>query len=231
LSAETATIQADSQPRRRCTVYIDGFNWYYAIFKRRPEWKWLNIQSFFDEIRPDEEVCAIKMFSAYVEPEAQSSAARDRQKAYFAALCGIQRVKIVLGKYQQREVTCRASCGMKYLAPEEKKTDVNIAVHILNDVVKGLTDSIAVVSGDSDLEPAIFWVKENYERVKITVYIPSLPEDEARRTNRAYGQHGIACRFLPLEPIPRHQLPPRMLRLSGGELTRPAEWCASENAA
>ena len=39
-----------------------------------------------------------------------------------------------------------------------KKTDVNIAVNLLDDALRGLTDSMVIVSGDSDLEPAVEWV-------------------------------------------------------------------------
>lgn len=42
--------------RKRCTIYIGAFNWYYGIFKNRAEWKWLNVQSLFEALRPDDEV-------------------------------------------------------------------------------------------------------------------------------------------------------------------------------
>ena len=48
-------------------VYVDGFNWYHAIFKHRPEWKWLNVQTFFEALRPHENIKAVKFFTAIVE--------------------------------------------------------------------------------------------------------------------------------------------------------------------
>src|SRR5262249_40796941 len=54
--------------KRRCNVYIDGYNWYHAIFKHYPEWKWLNIQKFFEALRPRQDIAQVKMFSALNNP-------------------------------------------------------------------------------------------------------------------------------------------------------------------
>ena len=50
---------------------------------------------------------------------------------------------------------------------EEKKTDVNIALHMYRDVVKGVAEQIVLVSNDSDLIPALEFIKE--ENTGITV--------------------------------------------------------------
>jgi len=56
----------------RLIVYIDGYNWYHAIIKHHPEWKWLNISTFFKALRPHEGIVAIKMFSAILSLEGQT---------------------------------------------------------------------------------------------------------------------------------------------------------------
>jgi hypothetical protein len=66
-------------PRKRCLVYVDGFNLYYGVLEANPAWKWLNLQSLFEALRPDEEVVAIKYFTALVEPDRHLSPKRDRQ--------------------------------------------------------------------------------------------------------------------------------------------------------
>jgi hypothetical protein len=102
------------------------------------------------------------------------------------ALGTLPKLKIILGKYQERTVTCRARDCMRrleYQVPEEKKTDVNVAVNLLEDAFRGLTDSMVIVSGDSDLEPAVEWVRRNYPQIKITVYIPVLEDEREERRN------------------------------------------------
>jgi uncharacterized LabA/DUF88 family protein len=215
------------QPKKRCTIYVDAFNWYFGIFQHHPEWKWLNAQSFFEALRLDEEIVAVKFFTALVDPLKHVSTRRDRQKRYLKALGTLPKVKIILGKYQERTVTCQARDCMRrleYQVPEEKKTDVNMAVNLLADAVRGLTDSMVIVSGDSDLEPAVEWVRQNYPPVKITVYIPVLEDERQQRRNDNYHRMGVTCKPLPLTDIPRHVFPATVRVNENETLTRPAEW-------
>jgi uncharacterized LabA/DUF88 family protein len=216
-----------SPPKKRCTIYVDGFNWYFGIFQHRPAWKWLNVQSFFEALRLDEDVVAVKFFTALVEPQKHVSPKRDRHKRLLKALGTLPKVKIILGKYQERTVTCRApECPRRltYQVPEEKKTDVNIAVNLLEDAFKGLTDSMVIVSGDSDLEPAVEWVRRNHPQIKITVYIPALEAERQQRRNDNYQRMGVTCRPLPLADIPRHVFPATVSVSEHETVTRPAEW-------
>jgi uncharacterized LabA/DUF88 family protein len=216
-----------AQPKKRCTIYVDAFNCCFGIFQHRPAWKWLNVQSFFEALRLDEDVVVVKFFTALVEPLKHVSTRRDRQKRYMRALAMLPKVKIIPGKYQERTVTCRARDCMRrleYTVPEEKKTDVNIAVNLLEDAFRGLTDSMVIVSGDSDLEPAVEWVRRNYPHVKITVYIPVLEDEREKRRNDNYHRMGAICKPLPLTDIPRHVLPATVRVNENETITRPDEW-------
>ena len=64
----------------RCSIYIDAFNWYYGIFVNRPEWKWLNIQSYFEAMRVDENGVGNCFFTPILQPYFHISPKRDRQK-------------------------------------------------------------------------------------------------------------------------------------------------------
>jgi 6-hydroxy-3-succinoylpyridine 3-monooxygenase len=217
-------IEEGPLPRKRCTVYVDGFNWYYGVFRHFPEWKWLNVQGFFEELRLDEDVLKVKFFTAIVEPDKAVSETRDRLQRYLKALGTLSKVQVILGKYQLRSVSCRADCRKEYRVPEEKKTDVNIAVHMLNDAITKATDSMVLVSGDSDLEPAVEWVRKNCPRMKLTVYLPALKEEQQFRRNDFYRQLGVACNFLPLDNFKKHQFPDKLLLSNGSFVERPVTW-------
>lgn len=219
-SLSTDTAANSPPPKPRSTIYIDGFNWYFAIFRHFPEWKWLNVQTFFEEIRPDDDVVSIKYFTALVEPKILHSAKRSRQNLYLNAIRQLPKVRVILGTYQDREVSCRATCRKRYLVPEEKKTDVNIAVHIMDDVIKGATDRLVIVSGDSDLEPAVAWVHRNYPKIKLNIYLPLLEEEKKNRRNDFYETLGATVKFLPLNLFDKHQLP----NPGPGGFERPASW-------
>ena len=165
------------------------------------------------------------MFSSLLDPEDLTSDARERQERYFKALKTLSKVKIILGAFQQREVTCRAN-GCRYSYWEEKKTDVNIAIEIMADVVEGACDSIAVVSGDSDVQPVLEWVSKNYRDMKITVYIPALKNEQSSRRLDYYKTKNldIDCRFLPLDGLAHNQLP-NCVKLGEGKVSvRPHVW-------
>jgi len=215
------------QIRKRCMVYVDAFNWYFGVFIHRPAWKWLNLESFFETLRLDEEVVGVKIFSALVDPKLHVSPKRDRQKRYLEALKSLPKVQVIMGKYQQRTVTCQArDCirKLEYTVPEEKKTDVNIAVHLIDAVLKNRADTLVIVSGDSDLEPAVEWIRHNHPKIKVNVYIPVLEQERQIRRNDNYHRIGVPCRDLPLTDIPRHLLPSSVTLPDGKTIQRPSEW-------
>ncbi|MFL1587059.1 NYN domain-containing protein, partial [Stutzerimonas stutzeri] len=77
-----------------------------------------------------------------------------RQNRYIDALTARGGVSIDYGHFLSRPARCR-SCGAKWQRNEEKKTDVNIAVRLLEDAFDDLFDVAIIVSGDSDLAPPI----------------------------------------------------------------------------
>lgn len=210
--------------KKKCIVYIDGYNWYHAIFKNRPELKWLNIQTFFESLRIDDDVIAIKLFSAMINPNPDPDAL-ERQKKYFAALETLPKLKIILGKFQPRQVTCRSKCRGIYIVDEEKKTDVNMAVALMSDAVDGLAERLCIVSGDSDIQPAIEWVSTRFRHLKIVVYVPALAQDQSNRRLDSYRHAGaVECKFLPLEDLARHQLKHTFKLPDGTFACRPESW-------
>lgn len=56
--------------------------------------------------------------------------------------------------------------------PEEKRTDVNIAVQLLGDCFLNKTDSLVIVTADSDIVPPIEFIKRNFPEKKLKIYFP-----------------------------------------------------------
>jgi uncharacterized LabA/DUF88 family protein len=159
------------------------------------------------------------MFSAMIPGEDSI-----RQERYFKALKTLPKVSVILGKFQERSVTCKAN-GCKYSFFEEKKTDVNIAVHMMEDAINYRCDRMYVISGDSDIQPVVEWVAKN-KPIKITVYIPSLKQDQAFRRTDYYQTEKLPvdCKFLPLDNIKQHQLPNVVHLPNGTMVVRPHTW-------
>ncbi|MBC8384508.1 MAG: NYN domain-containing protein [Candidatus Cloacimonetes bacterium] len=139
-------------------IYIDGFNFYYLALKYS-HFKWRNFKALFKNLlSSDHEIIKIKYFTANVSGKYDNNKPI-RQNIYFQALekC-IPEIEIIKGYFQTHEVMMQLAdesrTKVKVLKTEEKCTDVNLAVHLVNDGWKGLYDCAVLLSNDGDLAEA-----------------------------------------------------------------------------
>ncbi|MHC4812782.1 MAG: NYN domain-containing protein [Planctomycetota bacterium] len=211
----------DGMKGRATIVYVDGFNLYYGALRGTP-YKWLNLERFFDLCRPHDEVNHVRYFTALV-----TGPARDRQRTYLRALSTLPRVSVILGRFKNKRVMCGvASCqhsGTRtFQLPEEKRTDVNIAVQMLEDAYHGRCECSVVVSGDSDLVPAVTHIRTTFPEKKVALYVPfrSPQRGAATELRMVADTH----RALPLNILKHAQLPGRVPDGSGGFVVKPPAW-------
>lgn len=88
----------------------------------------------------------------------------------FIEACKIKGIDTVLGKFKEKQVKC-PSCQQFVKRHEEKATDVNIALHAYQMASKGI-EQIFLVTGDTDLIPAIMMIKHDFPAVCIGVIFP-----------------------------------------------------------
>ncbi|WP_157384504.1 NYN domain-containing protein [Nitratireductor soli] len=154
----------------RASFFIDGFNLYHALKRlNAPHLKWADLPKLMQrQISPkSERIADIFYFSAYAYwwPDR-----RRRHEEYVRALES-SGVEIVLGHFKRKDGKCN-SCGARWDAHEEKETDVNIALCILNEAYKDTYDRAYIVSRDSDLKPAIAMVKAQFPHKEVIVVAP-----------------------------------------------------------
>jgi 6-hydroxy-3-succinoylpyridine 3-monooxygenase len=210
------------KPGDRLIVYIDGFNLYYGALREAPRLKWLNIDKFCRNLRPNDDLQFIRFFSSMV-----IGPTRPNQEVYLRALETLGTVKVILGRFKNKQVKCSV-VGCEHTAqkwfqiPEEKRTDVNIAVSMVDDAYQNRCDHLVLISGDSDLVPAVAVVRERFPEKKVTVYVPS------RNPTRgaAVELRSVATRHrdLPLLLLERCQFEDTIPDGAGGILTKPADW-------
>jgi hypothetical protein len=156
----------------RTIVYIDGFNFYYGAVRGTP-YKWLDMEKCFLKLRPDDDIRQIWYFTALVDGSKGA-----RQQIYLRALATRPLVQVILGKFKLKQVKCGVM-GCKFPGsrifdlPEEKRTDVNIAIQVLDDAHHDRADKFVIVSGDSDLVPSLEMVKAQWPEKQLIVYVPS----------------------------------------------------------
>lgn len=154
----------------RVTAFIDGFNLYHALDDLGlHHLKWLDLRTLCEHFAPPPQLQLdrIYYFSAYAtwRPDAYK-----RHREYTKALRAVG-VTPILGRFKLKDRQCRR-CGHIWRDHEEKETDVNIALHLLVGAVKDTYDRALLISGDSDLAPAVRTVKKEYPNKNIRIVSP-----------------------------------------------------------
>jgi uncharacterized LabA/DUF88 family protein len=80
-------------------------------------------------------------------------------------------VRVVYGEFKRKDKHCHI-CKGKYQSFEEKQTDVNIALSLFRLAVTDQYDRAVIVSGDTDLIPAIKAVRTTFPHKQIGVVLP-----------------------------------------------------------
>jgi hypothetical protein len=95
----------------------------------------------------------------------------EAQNTYIDAVQTLQDVNLCLGHYLVTPRECRR-CGFIYDAPQEKMTDVNIAVELLGDAFQDVFDTALLISADSDLIAPITAIKKLFPNKRVIVACP-----------------------------------------------------------
>ena len=201
----------------RVVAYVDGFNLYYGLkagYGRK--YHWLDLQRLASSLlRPGQELRAVQYFTARAYNNSDSEG---RQVTYLGALASHSpKVQLIEGRFQEKPQGC-LSCGARWITHEEKETDVNIAIALLEDAVSDAYDIAFIISGDSDLRPAVAAVKRVSPRKKVIAAFPP------RRHSRDLAQAVDAYVSISTTKVRNAQLPPKVVTARGVILERPVHW-------
>jgi len=206
-------------PKKRTSIYIDGFNLYYRALKGTP-YKWLDLKALFTHLLASQnEITAIKYFTAMVSGKIDPNQPI-RQKTYIRALeKHIPEFSVYYGHFLSHDVSMPLSGThppqfASVLKTEEKGSDVNLAVHFLNDAWLDEFDCAVIVSNDSDLVEALRLVKEQTSK-QIGIITPVVhPSKELIRY--ADFVKRIRAGVLSVSQLP--------VQIPGTSISKPASW-------
>ncbi|UCF79921.1 MAG: NYN domain-containing protein [Acidobacteriota bacterium] len=209
----------------RYSILIDGFNVYHSLQPDLQTYKWLDIgrlcKSF---MRANDTVVDIFYYTAFYPSHPPNPEKRKRHKTYLSALKHTGIVP-VLSTFKRKERKCK-ECWSHYTGYEEKETDVNIAMEMFIQAFHDKADVLCVVSGDSDLAPALTAVKKTFPEKRLMVIFP--PRRASRKLRKAACPH--PCISLKREHIIANQFPDTIkgTDAKGREITicKPIEWKA-----
>jgi uncharacterized LabA/DUF88 family protein len=231
----------------RTFFYIDGLNLYYGALRHSP-YRWLNLVVFCQNLArlaPPKirlAVVRVKYFTAPVKELPWDEDAPRRQKTYLNALeaTGGGALQIVRGNFRKGQpgVKARDYANWRIMRtvykPEEKGTDVNLAVHLVNDCWEDSFDCAVVISNDGDLTGALQIVER---RRKLLIAIAPIYKRPDRRPIKSFDEWthlrlpsgDAAARDAALgAALAKSQLPPRVAAKNRRGVNvvfeRPAAW-------
>lgn len=204
--------------KKRVVCFVDGFNLYHALHGLAlPHLKWLDLRKLITTfIDPDiHDLTSVYYFSAFAT---WLPAPYARHQQFVAAIMH-NGVTAVMGKFKQKPRACNR-CGASWMAHEEKETDVNIAVYILRGAHRDEYDELFVLTGDSDIGPALRMVRSDYPTKRIKVI--ATPGRRQSKELAAAAHTLAAIKQIHLE---RSLLPPQVVDGAGLIVaTRPPEY-------
>lgn len=139
----------------------------------------------------------------------------ERHKRYIAALES-KGIKTIYGGFKPKEVLCK-KCNEPFETFEEKKTDVAIASKIIELAAKSMCDVVAIVSGDTDLIPAMELAKEINSDIRIIVIFPY------RRTNDELKKYADQTFSIKPQKYNNSQFK-GIVQTTIGEFAKPSHW-------
>lgn len=222
----------------RVTFLVDGFNLYHSASALQtvlardaakagntapiPSVKWLNLRSLLASYLPlisrDATLAEVHYFSAYAHfMEARKPGTVARHQNYVACLEDTG-VVAWMGRFKEKPARCRA-CGSEWMRPEEKETDVAIATTLLELVCADRCDTAIIVSGDTDLAPALRAAKRIDGRKRIGFLFPY------QRKNSELSALAPEMNFrLKKDRYLAHQLADPYVLANGTQIAKPAHW-------
>ena len=213
---------------KRVTFLVDGFNLYHSIrdikYHLKVNAKWLNIHSLcksylylFGNDAILEEVyyfSAIQYYLQSVNPDKIS-----RHKTFIRCLKDTG-VSVILGRFKNKEVWYKnQDCEVHLNKHEEKETDVSIAVKLLEIFHNNEADIVVIITGDTDLAPAVITSKKLFNSKKICFGFPY------NRKNRELQKLAtLPCFMIDGNQYINHQFANPYILKSGVSVPKPLTW-------
>jgi hypothetical protein len=87
-----------AEQKPKTIVYIDAFNLYFGSLKKT-SYRWLNLEDFCQKYLPNNNITAIKYFTATVSARPNDPQQPVRQQAYLRAISTLPKINIIYGHY------------------------------------------------------------------------------------------------------------------------------------
>lgn len=210
----------------RTTFLVDGFNLYHSLRTASEELngattKWLDLSSLLRSYLPSigggAQIERIYYFSALATHlELRQPGVTVRHRSYIECLQSTG-IMPVLGRFKSKQVHCR-NCRRQNEHFEEKETDVAMSTKLLEVLHLDAADTVVLVTGDTDLAPAVRTAQSLFPTKRIWFVFPY------KRKNSELARLADGSCYIRKERYVQHQFPAVVTLATGRTITRPTTW-------
>lgn len=213
----------------RVSFLVDGLNLYHSLREieriSKARVRWLDLRklcaSYLHAVRSAigqrVELGGIYYFSALANHlTTRDPGIVDRQNAYLSAIRD-SGVSVTLSRFKQKDVIC-PKCGTRFTRYEEKETDVAIGMRLMEIAAGAACEVVVLISGDTDMVPAIKAAKRLNPSIIIGVAFPIL------RHNAELKAVADFTFSIGQRDVQRTQFPPAVSLSDGTTILKPAKW-------
>lgn len=227
----------------RTAFFVDGYNLYYGVL-HGSDHKWLDLTALLTAVLhvqdPASVPASIDYFTSPVIARlaTRGQASNDAQHRYIRALQA-RGVSVTQGNhrlakgYAPRYVEGQKASRKDQVAVwqlEEKETDVNIALGMYRAACRAeqlQIEQIVLVSGDTDLAPALAAIRQDFPHIRLGVILPHRQEGNelVRNPPGSLKRHADWMRtYITDEELSSCQLPVKVPLLKKPAIIKPDYW-------
>ena len=210
----------------RTVFLIDGFNLYHSLkyvsrHLRGASTKWLDVYSlcisYLHMIGNNAQIVNVYYFSALATHLQKTDPGKITRHRKLIECLEASGVTVKLANFKKAPVWCKR-CRAYINRYEEKEADVAISAKLLEICVVDECDTIAIVSGDKDLAPAVRTARRLYPNKTLCFVFPY------RRKNKELAQLVHHSFNIHPKKYLQHQFPDPVVLPNGQQIHKPIEW-------
>lgn len=206
----------------RIAFLVDGFNLYHALDhsptsrnpKQYQKYKWLSLTKLARAYLTASDTIASVYYFTTLATWDQTKVAKHK---LFIKANEAEGVHVVYGEFKRKQKRCNL-CHKLFWTVEEKQTDVNIALKLFQLAVQDGYDKAIIISGDTDLLPAVKAVQATFPAKSIGVVIP------IGRASEDFKKHADFHFKMKEHQLQASRFPDTISLSDGSTLTCPPTW-------
>ncbi len=208
---------------------IDGFNLYHSLNDASKDFglngkgiKWLDIkmlcESYLHLVDKNAQINNIYYFTALANYLIRFKPLKvEKHKKYIKALNSTGVIDC-RGNFKKKTVSYKNhAVDLKFFSHEEKETDVAISIKILENFIKNECDVQVIITGDTDIAPAIRLAKELFTNKLLIAGFPY------KRKNKELAKLVDKSFSISKEQYLKYQLP-HIINVNNKNITKPENW-------